>query len=193
MKKIKYLFLILLAILILPLGVFAESEDETTSNAEEESAETASKEVKVYFFRGEGCAHCAEAEEWFDSIEEEMGDKFEIVDYETWNNPDNAELMSRVAKVRGEEDSATGVPYIIIGDQSWVGFIEDYSVEMIDKINEVYDQDVAERYDVMTFLEENEGKEEESSTSSDILALIIIILVAGGIGTGVYFTKKEIK
>ena len=77
MKKIG-LLLVLLMILVAPFTVFAEEE------AKEES-----KEVKVYFFRGQGCSHCAEAEEWFKSIEEEMGDRFEIIDYETWYNEES--------------------------------------------------------------------------------------------------------
>ena len=87
MKKIKMLFLVLVSLLVLPLGVFAEGEDEETVSNE------TSKKVNVYFFRGDGCPHCAEAEEWFESINEELGDKYELKDYEVWNNQDNSELM----------------------------------------------------------------------------------------------------
>ena len=82
MKKIG-LLVILMMILVAPFAVFAEEEGDKKDT----------KEVNIYFFRGQGCSHCAEAEEWFKSIEEELGDRFEIVDYETWYNEDNAELM----------------------------------------------------------------------------------------------------
>ena len=88
--------------------------------------------VIIYFFRGEGCSHCAEAEAWFESIEEEYGDYFTIKDYETWYNQDNAEYMQKVAESRGDE--AGGVPYIIIGDYTWLGFTEEYEDEMIQAI-----------------------------------------------------------
>ena len=124
MKKLKYLVILLIAALIIPFTVNAEGE------------ESESKEVKVYLFRGEGCPHCQEAEAWFQSIEEEYGSYFEIVSYETWYNQENAELMQRVAKARGEE--ASGVPYIIIGNQSWNGFTESYEQEMINEIKSNY-------------------------------------------------------
>ena len=95
-------------------------------------------EVAVYFFRGEGCPHCQEAEEWFESIEEEYGDLFEIVDYEVWHSQENSDLMEAVAKSRG--DSASGVPYIIIGDKSWEGFKNDYGPEMLDEIKSIYEK-----------------------------------------------------
>ena len=92
--------------------------------------------VAIYFFRGEGCPHCQEAEEWFDSIKGEYGDLFTVVDYETWNNQDNAKLMEAIAKSRGE--TVEGVPYIIIGNKSWNGFTESYEQEMINEIKSNY-------------------------------------------------------
>ena len=138
MKSLKIIFILLVA-LLLPIVAFAEDEDTdaaTTEDGEVVMAEEGSNEVNVYFFRGEGCSHCAEAEAWFESIEEEYGSKFKIVDYETWYNSENAELMQEVAKARGEK--AEGVPYIIIGNQSWNGFTESYEQEMINEIKSNY-------------------------------------------------------
>ena len=90
----------------------------------------------IYFFRGEGCSHCAEAEAWFESIEPEYGDYFKVIDYETWYNKDNAKLMQEVAKSRGEE--VKGVPYIIIGNKSWNGFTESYEQEIINELKTNY-------------------------------------------------------
>lgn len=184
MKKFKYVLLILLAILILPFGVFADGEEETETVEE-------NKEVTIYFFRGEGCSHCAEAEAWFEEIEEEYGSKFEIKDYETWYNEDNSALMQKVAKVRGEEETATGVPYIIIGDKSWIGFTEEYKQQIIDKVNEMYDTAVSERYDVMTFVNNTKDDTKKEKSSNDVLALIIIILVAGGTVGGICYARKQ--
>lgn len=187
MKKIKYLLLIIMTMLVLPFTVFAEGEEEVDAISED----SASKEVIIYFFRGEGCSHCAETEEWFQSIEEEMGEKYIIKDYETWYNEENAELMTKVAKTRGEEELATGVPYIIIGDKSWVGFTDEYKDQIIEKINEMYEQDVSQRYDVMTFVNNSESDDKTEKSSSDILALIIIALVAGGAVAGIIFARKQ--
>lgn len=181
MKKIKYLIVLLIAALVIPFTVYAEGEETTSSE---------SKEVKVYFFRGEGCSHCAEAEAWFQSIEAEYGSYFEIVDYETWYNQENANLMQEVAKARNED--AQGVPYIIIGKQSWNGFTESYGSEMIERIKSEYETNVDDRYDIMKLLPEL-SKEKESSTGSDILALIIILVVFGGICFGVYKARSKTK
>lgn len=179
MKKIKYLVILLISALVIPFTVKAEGE----TNGE-------SKEVKVYFFRGEGCSHCAEAEAWFQSIEAEYGSYFQIIDYETWYNQDNANLMQEVAAARGEE--AEGVPYIIIGNQSWNGFTEAYGSEMIERIKSEFETNVDDRYDIMKLLPEL-SKKEESSTGKDILALLVILVVFGGICFGVYKARTKTK
>ena len=78
MKKIKYLVLLLVATLLIPVAVFATDEEAVAEEAATEEVTAAedttatSNEVNVYFFRGEGCPHCEEAEQWFQSIEEEL-------------------------------------------------------------------------------------------------------------------------
>lgn len=181
MKKFGLLVLLMM-ILIVPFTVFAEEEENETKED--------NKEVNVYFFRGEGCSHCAEAEEWFKSIEEELGDRFELIDYETWYNEDNAELMKKVADARGESEQATGVPYIIVGDKSWVGFTDDYKDEIKSQINAEYGKDVNKRYDVIELLGQTKSDDKKDS-GSDVAALFIILLIVGGIGFGVYKARKS--
>ena len=189
MKKLKILAILLVAFLMIPFGVLAEGEDEATKEgARETTEETAdSKEVPIYFFRGEGCSHCAEAEEWFKSIEGEYGSYFVIKDYETWYDTDNADLMQQVAKSRGEE--AEGVPYIIVGNKSWNGFAEEYKEEILSEIKNVFEQDVKDRYDIMQLLGTN-AKDAKESNSGDFVALVLIVLVVGGIGFGVYKARQ---
>ena len=187
MKRLKYL-VILLAILFVPFAVFAEDEQVTTSGEEQATTTEESKEVNLYFFRGEGCSHCAEAEEWFQSIEAEYGSFFKIVDYETWYNEENAALMEKVAEARGEE--ASGVPYIIIGDKSWNGFDTDYTEEMLDQIKLEFAKDVSERYDIMKYVESGTTPKKESN---DAVILLVILLVCGGLGFGIYQARKNAK
>ncbi|MCI8460770.1 MAG: hypothetical protein HFE81_05175 [Bacilli bacterium] len=190
MNKLKYLIIVLVALLIIPFGVFAEGEEETnTENNAEATAESTEekKEVPLYFFRGEGCSHCAEAEEWFKSIEEEYGSYFEIKDYETWYDTENQALMERVAEARGE--SADGVPYIIVGNKSWNGFAEEYKEQIIDEIKTVYEEPEDERYDIMKLL--TDEKKDEKKGSSDVVGLFVIIVVVGVIGYGIYQARKN--
>ena len=162
----------------------AENETETTDEVSEES-----KEVKIYFFRGEGCPHCAEAEEWFQSIEEEYGSKFEIVDYEVYNSQENSDLMDRVAEARDEE--VTGVPYIIIGNQSWNGFSAELEDEILSQIESEYETEPSSRYDIMQLLPQLESESKEKSKSTDVVATIIIILVVGGVTFGIVKARKS--
>lgn len=182
MKKLKFLLVILAAVLVLPFSVFAEETEDTGSEAE-----SAKSEVNLYFFHGNGCPHCEDAQTWFDEIEEEYGDKFNVVAYEVWYDMDNNNLMSAVAEARGE--AADGVPYIIVGNQSWSGFAESYEDEIISKIESEYEVADNERYDVMDYVQAVE--EEDSSTAKDVLILIIILALAGGIGAGVVFARKK--
>ena len=179
MKKFKFLFLVLLAcLLVIPFGVFAEGEEKTTK--------ADSKVVTLYFFRGEGCSHCAEFEAWLDEIEPEYGDLFDVKDYEVWNNQENAELMERVAKARDEE--ASGVPYIIIGNKSWNGFADEYKDEIISEIKSLYDKDPAKRYDIMKLLPDLE--KETNSNGGSIVALIVTVLAFGLIVFGIVKARQ---
>lgn len=201
MKKLRLLLILFAAVLLLPMTVFAEGEEvvaenpETTEETTTAEAEVNSKEVNIYFFRGEGCPHCEEAEQWFQSIEAEYGSYFNIVDYETWYNEDNANLMQQVAEARGEE--AEGVPYIIVGDKSWSGFTESYEEEILSQITSVYAQDVNDRYDIMKYLDNpsaaKKDTDKKDSGSSDALVLVLIILIAGGIGFGVNRARATVK
>ena len=191
MKVLKYLVVLLAIFLIMPFAVFAEEEasnnDENTTEEASSNDNSDSKKVNVYFFRGEGCSHCAEAEEWFDSIKEEYSEYYNLIDYEVWYNTDNSDLMQKVADARGEE--AEGVPYIIIGDKSWNGFDSSYEEDMINQIKSVYAQDVKDRYDIMTLLTDSKTSKKDSN-ASDILVLLDIIVVAGGIGFVIYKARK---
>lgn len=180
MKKLKFIFIIMLGILLLPCSVFAE--DDTSSNED-------SKKVNVYFFYGNGCPHCQDAEKFFESIQEEYGQYFTIVDYETWYDTDNVALMEKVAEARKE--SADGVPYIIIGDQSWNGYMSDYDDEIKNKIKEEYDTDVNNRYDIMDYVDSATTETKKESYAQDVMVVIAIILVVSGIAGGIWFTRKK--
>ena len=180
MKGFKFiLFIALACLLVLPFSVFAAEETETATD-------TDNKEVKLYFFRGEGCSHCAEFEEWLSEIEPEYGNLFEVIDYETWNDEKNAELMQKVAKVRGEK--AEGVPYIIIGNKSWNGFADDYKEEILIQIQQEYETNPTERYDIMTLLPKEKA---EKTGAGDVISLIVVLLVSGLVVVGIVKARKS--
>lgn len=200
MKKFKIFLAIIACLLIVPFTVLAEGDTDSASSNED------SKKVKLYFFHGDGCPHCAEAEEFFDSIKDEYGDKFEVVAYEVWYDTDNNELLQKIGEARDEKIS--GVPYILIGDKSWSGYASSLDDEIIDAIKSEYDKDVADRYDIMNYVDGSKGNSkalgDNSSNSSnnsttvknekksnDALAIVIMLVVAAGIGYGVVVARKK--
>lgn len=76
--------------------------------------------VNIYFFWGNGCPHCEDEQKFFDSIKEEYHDKFNLYKYEVWYNKNNAKILEAFATTMGGKVS--GVPYTIIGKESFSGF-----------------------------------------------------------------------
>ena len=193
MKKFKYLILVLVGAFLLPMSVNAAVKADSELSAD-------SKEVKVYVFRGEGCPHCEEALEWFKSIEDEHGDKFEVIGYETWKNADNNSLMEDISTARG--DNAEGVPYILIGDEAWNGFDESYKEPMLKTIDSEYSKEVNKRTDIVkevlagTYKTSNITKTKSTDIVSAVILLVLIVIA--GIAAGIYYymknnkTKKEV-
>ena len=81
---------------------------------------SAKEKVKLYFFHGAECPHCAE--EKSDLLKDLKKDKnVEIIEYEVWHDEENAKLLDEVQKRFGTEG---GVPYNVIGDTSVIGYSE---------------------------------------------------------------------
>lgn len=175
MKKLKYLFIVLVAFLAMPFTVFAEETEATPTPT---ATEEAPSKVNVYFFRGEGCPHCQELEEFFDSIEAEFGQYYNMNTYEVWYNQDNANLMQEVADKLGV--SATGVPFLVIGDQSWNGYTSSYDAEIKAKILSEYSS--TSRYDVMS---------SAAPEANNVAAVLIVIAVIGVIGGIAYVLRAS--
>lgn len=183
MKKLKFLFIMLIGILLVPYTVFA---------AEDTNSDTGSdKKVNVYFFYGNGCGYCAKAEEFFEDLKEDYGDQFNLVMYETWYDSDNADLMQKVADARKEE--ASGVPYIIIGNQSWNGYDSSYDDEIISKIKSEYKTEPDQRYDIMDYVDGINLSDASNSVSyaGDIAVVIAIVLAVAAISGGIWFARKK--
>src|SRR5574344_1863029 len=151
MKKIASL-LILVMVGILSLVPF------TTVSAKEK--------VNVYIFHRSTCPHCQAAIKYFESLEEEYGDKFNLVKYEVWGDTKNADLMQQVADVFGDE--VTGVPYIVIGDKTFKGYSESSNESILTAITDEYESN--DSYDVMDHLG-------SSTTVYITLGIIVIGLV----------------
>lgn len=194
MKKIKLFLAIIMCLFAMPLAVLADegSDDNVEVTSGETEVQEEDNRVKIYFFRGEGCPHCADAEEFFNSIEEEYGQYYKILDYETWYNSDNAALLQKVGEARNEEIS--GVPYILIGDKSWSGYDNSFADDIKDTIKSEYEKAVADRYDIANYVDFTNAAgsvTETAKKSNDAMVLIIILLAVAGITYGVVAARKK--
>lgn len=83
----------------------------------------------VYLFYGEGCTYCESLKKHLDTLPISVKNKFNLVEYEVWNNTQNSELMQNFANYFNEE--ADGVPYLVIGDKSFIGYSNKYDEEIM--------------------------------------------------------------
>lgn len=171
MKKI-FSLLILTALLFVPFMVHAEE----------------TKKINVYLFRGEGCPHCAEAEEFFDSLskDEEYSKYYKLVSYEVWYDEDNANLMNETAKKLNTE--ANGVPFIVIGEKYFSGYASSMDDEIKTAIKEAYEND---KYtDIVKGSVKKDAK--EAKKSQPIIPIIIVSVIAlATVIIMVFFTKEK--
>jgi glutaredoxin len=83
--------------------------------------------VKIYFFWGKGCPHCAEEKQFL----QEMIKKYpslDIHDYEVWYDKENAALLVRMAEAY--KLTTSGVPVTFIGNQGIIGFSQHNRAEL---------------------------------------------------------------
>lgn len=78
----------------------------------------AKEKVNLYFFRGEGCPHCAEEERYLKKIKDNPN--VNIIEYEVWYNSENEQFMNKVKEAMGIDK--TGVPLTIIGNTYFMGY-----------------------------------------------------------------------
>ena len=81
----------------------------------------ASNKLNIYLFWGNGCPHCAKEKTFLSKILPDYP-TVTLNQYEVYYSSDNAELMQKVAdKI---DVDAGGIPFLIIGDQEFVGYSE---------------------------------------------------------------------
>ena len=114
--------------------------------------------INIYFFRGEGCPHCAAEEKFFETELKKKYDNVKIYDYEVWNNKENSEILKKVKssfRVRNNN-----VPFTVIGTKYFTGYSDltkDKIYKVIDKYqdkksnNNIYKLPIVGKVNVKTF------------------------------------------
>ena len=167
MKK-KILLLALITLLLMPLTTIAKESDKYKSKnfietleeeeikLENKNYKETDKQVTIYMFRGTGCTYCRSFLNFLNDISEDYGKYFKLVSYEVWSDSKNTELLEGVSSFLGQE--AGGVPYIIIGDQVFGGYSEEYDDIIKATIKEEYNR--SNKYDVLEEYEQATKKQE---------------------------------
>ena len=125
---------------------------EKPSNTVDVNLDNITKEegkVNIYFFWGDGCPHCESEFAFFDSIESEYGDYYNLYTFETWQNEKNAELLKTFSDAM--EVESRGVPYTIIGEEVFTGFSESMESDFINAIVEEKDKSFDVYFDKISF------------------------------------------
>jgi len=101
----KKFFLILSIVLFSFLGTISVSD--------------ASNQVNAYLFYGEGCPHCAKERAFLETIKDEYP-TLKINTFEIYYNQENVIFFQKVAEILKVQTG--GVPFLIIGDEPFVGY-----------------------------------------------------------------------
>ena len=168
MKKNKLILIILIVIsLYFPISVFALSDDYEDKIYKIVNKEVEKDKVNIYFFRGEGCPHCADEEKWLDVVKKEYGSKINIYDFEVWYDEDNASLLK---KVKDEMNfSGRGVPFTVIGDSYFVGYSDTIKANMENKLKGYFNEKTNKNETKIPIL----GKVNMKSVSIPLVATIL--------------------
>jgi len=194
----KKILLVLLVVLLIPYRTFAKSyyEDYEHKNFKEtleveemelinKDYEENDKQVTIYFFRGQGCGYCRNFLTFLNSISEEYGKYFKVVSFEVWNNKDNKKLMKKVANIMYEE--AGGVPYIIIGDEVFPGYISSWDEDIKAAIKEQY----GTSYDVFEELSKKERAEQKALEGYTLEIILWNILFVGASTVIIFYVQNR--
>lgn len=73
----------------------------------------------IYFFWGDGCPHCAEAEPFLEGLQQKYP-QLEVRAFEVWYNEDNQNKLQQMAANFNFKPRA--VPTIFLGEQYWTGW-----------------------------------------------------------------------
>lgn len=208
MKKKILTFLITLGVILLPLTTKASLIDEyehknLKDTLAAESMELKNKDYKetddqitIYMFRGQGCAFCRSFLEFINSISDEYGKYFKLVSFEVWENEENSTLFDKVATATGE--AAEGVPYIVIGETVYPGYVSDWNDAIKTAIKTEYDKKASDRIDILEKAENYEAEAIKAENAPYVKTIwwtfgFVVVATAAIITVNTIQNKKVLK
>lgn len=202
MKKL--LVILTIALSIVTLNVKAE-EVELPPKADH-------KPVNVYLFYADWCGNCHKFIQYFaDNYKDYTGkynDYFKIVAFESGSNTANNALAIEVKNQLGIEDSQFGWPFIVVGDEHYIGYSSVVGQNVIEDALKAYQndsyQDIVEAAIKKTNSEAKQESLEEAAATvgieikvedeggipDSVIVAIIFVVVIGALGSLVFFSRK---
>ena len=132
-----------------------ENRRDYNINQEEKDIYKTKNKINIYFFRGEGCAHCAAEIDFLNSNKKIIDKYANVFIFETWENPKNEKLLYEMLDQIDEDYS--GVPAVFIGKEYILGFGEDTAQNIMNLITEGKTKNYIDLYDKVK-KERNEKK-----------------------------------
>ena len=170
----KFLMTLCLLLVLIPNIVRADKQEK--------------EKINVYVFYGDGCPHCHKAFEFFEDINDEYGKYFNLVKYETWYSHRNNKMMANVANALKTDTENLGVPYIIIGEKTFLGYSESYNEDIKKAIVDAYnDDDYIDKVKPVINLMNKDLK------NTILMAGVTCIILLGIVGVNIGLRKKFIK
>lgn len=166
-NKILILLTLIISLFIFSNNIYALSKKYTDKVSEYTNTEVDKDTINIYFFRGEGCPHCAEEEKFF---EEELTKKYKnikIYDFEVWNNKENSEILKKVKE--NFKVTNNNVPFTVIGNKYFTGF----SSSTKDKIYEIIDNYQGKKTNTNNYKLPIIGKVNVKTFSLPLIAIIL--------------------
>ncbi|MCK4635745.1 MAG: hypothetical protein KAT32_02680 [Candidatus Moranbacteria bacterium] len=100
----------------------------------QEDPSSSAKEVNIYLFYSETCSHCAEEKEFLNKLIE-ADNRIKFNQFEVTKNKENEKLFKEVADKLNVPPSDILIPFTVIGDSYFVGWISEESTgKQIEKV-----------------------------------------------------------
>ena len=109
------------------------NNDNNTSNKSDKQTKISGPLV-IDLYYGEGCIHCDEFMDFYESLDDSVKSKIKLNKYEVWNNETNNTKMKTAARKLGTE--AEGVPFIVFNKEKYIdGFADSVKNKVMNIIN----------------------------------------------------------
>ena len=112
------------------------SQPNFSEETEEEIIDENKEAINVYLFWGNGCHICENLMNYFEELEKEYGNYYNLIKYEVWYNAENSNLTHEVGNKLNQTYFA--VPFLVIGDEVIVGYNNNKDNYIKERIIEEY-------------------------------------------------------